>query len=366
MKRLFLIALLLAGGLAAAQNAAAQKEVPQTVNGKVVNQAQASTLAESIKRIASGGQTAWVAYAVPVTDGEHHMCCFNARSEFRGNGKCCGGCRLESSNGDNLVADRINDCHAPDADNFFVLARVSGGEVQQLRPASADCGLDLGGLTLYWLGEAKPAESVAWLGTFVTHFDGEDRAGRRLGDSALTAIAFHKDAASDAALQRYIAPQQARKLREQAAFWLGNARGKRGFEILRDAVRNDSDAKFREEATFAFSQSPVPEAEAELIGMARRDSDKGVREQALFWLAQSAGRKAAGVISDAIENDPETDVKRKAVFALSQMEHDEGVPLLINVAKTNKNPVVRKEALFWLGQTGDPRALDYIESILKQ
>jgi HEAT repeat protein len=38
----------------------------------------------------------------------------------------------------------------------------------------------------------------------------------------------------------------------------------------------------------------------------------------------------------------------------------------INVAKTNKNPVVRKEALFWLGQTGDPRALDYIESILKQ
>jgi len=361
MKRSFLIVVLLASGFAAAQN-----EVPQTVNGKVVNQAQARTLADTIQRIATGGQTAWVAYSVPVADGEHHMCCFNARSEFTANAQCCGGCRLESSGGDNFISDRINNCHAPEADNFFVLARVSGGEVQKLRPASADCGLDLGGLTLYWLGEAKSAESVAWLGTFVARFDSEDRAGRRLGDSALTAIAFHKDAAADAALQRLIAPQQPRKLRQQAAFWLGNARGKRGFEILRDTVRDDADAKFREEATFAFSQSDVPEAETELILLARRDNDAKVRAQALFWMGQKAGRKLASAISDAIENDPETAVKKKAVFALSQMDHDEGVPLLINVAKTNKNPVVRKEALFWLGQTGDPRALDYIESILKQ
>ena len=361
MKKLILIAVLLAAG-----SSAAQQERPQTVNGKVVDQAVSGTLADAIKRIAASGQTAWVAYGVPVSNGEHHMCCFNARSEFRNNGKCCGGCRLESGNGDSMIADRINDCRPPAADTFFVLARVSGGQVQKIRTTSVDCGLDLGGLTLYWLGEAKSAESLAWLNGFAARFVGEDRADRHLADAALTAIAFHKDAAADAALQRFIAPQQPRKLREQAAFWLGSARGQRGFEILRETVRKDDDAKFREEATFAISESEVAEAQPELIRMARHDSDREVRSQALFWLAQKAGDKAAGVISDAIENDPETDVKKKAVFALSEMEHGEGVPLLINIAKTNKNPVVRKEALFWLGQSGDPRALDYIESILKQ
>jgi len=361
MKKLVLSAVLLASAFAAAQNAR-----PQTVNGKVIDQAVSGTLADAIKRIAASGQAAWVAYGVPVSDGEHHMCCFNARSEFRGNPQCCGGCRLESGSADSMIADRLNNCHAPEADNFFVLARVGGGAVQKIRPASADCGLDLGGLTLYWLGDAKPAESLAWLGTFAARFTGEDRADRHLADTALTAIAYHKDAGADAALQRFIAPQQPRKLREQAAFWLGSARGQRGFEIVRDAVRNDSDPKFREEATFAISESQVPEAQSELIRMARRDSDREVRSQALFWLAKSAGEKAAGAISDAIENDPDTEVKKKAVFALSQMDHNEGVPLLINVAKTHKNPAVRKEALFWLGQSGDPRALDYIESILKQ
>ena len=57
---------------------------------------------------------------------------------------------------------------------------------------------------------------------------------------------------------------------------------------------------------------------------------------------------------------------KKAVFALSQLPKDEAVPQLIHVAETNKDPVVRKEAFFWLGQSGDPRALTFMESVLKQ
>ena len=59
-------------------------------------------------------------------------------------------------------------------------------------------------------------------------------------------------------------------------------------------------------------------------------------------------------------------MKKKAVFALSQLPKDDGVPKLIEVAKTQRNPEVRKQAFFWLGQSHDPRALDYIESVLKQ
>jgi HEAT repeat protein len=47
------------------------------------------------------------------------------------------------------------------------------------------------------------------------------------------------------------------------------------------------------------------------------------------------------------------------------MPKDEGIPLLIEVARTNRNPEVRRKAVFWLGQSRDPRALDFIEEILK-
>jgi hypothetical protein len=58
-------------------------------------------------------------------------------------------------------------------------------------------------------------------------------------------------------------------------------------------------------------------------------------------------------------------VKVRAVAALGQLPKDEGVPLLINVARTNTNPAVRKRAMHWLGQSKDPRAVDFFESILK-
>ena len=57
-------------------------------------------------------------------------------------------------------------------------------------------------------------------------------------------------------------------------------------------------------------------------------------------------------------------MKKRAVFALSQLPPDDGVPRLIEVARSHSNPAVRKQAMFWLGQSGDPRALAFFESVL--
>jgi HEAT repeat protein len=54
------------------------------------------------------------------------------------------------------------------------------------------------------------------------------------------------------------------------------------------------------------------------------------------------------------------------VFALSQLPREESVPQLVHVADTNGNFAIRKEAIFWLGQTSDPRAIAYIEQVLKR
>lgn len=359
MKGLVMLAVLLGAALASAQNVKLEDPRPQLANGRLVEHPLSGTLAETVNSVAARGQAAWIGYSAPKVAGIHHMCCFNARSQFKHNPQCCGGCRLESGDGSNFMG-RVADCPAPQTDRFFVLARVGSGEVLRIRPASADCGLDLGGLTLYWLGPAKPAESTAWLARFATG------GSRKLSDHALGALGVQADPSAQAALLGLLGAQHPKNLRTQAAFWLGSAHGRKGYEAVRDAIRSDRDPDFREEAVFALSESDEPEAEQELIRLAHEDRDREVRGQALFWLAQKAGKRVGAAITEVIENDPDTDMKKKAVFALSQMEAGEGVPLLIQVARTHKNPAVRKEAIFWLGQSEDPRALDYIESVLKK
>jgi HEAT repeat protein len=71
-------------------------------------------------------------------------------------------------------------------------------------------------------------------------------------------------------------------------------------------------------------------------------------------------------LNAAVESDPNFEVKKRAVFALSQLPKEESVPQLVRVADTNSNFAIRKEAIFWLGQSNDPRAIAYIEAVLKR
>ncbi len=41
-----------------------------------------------------------------------------------------------------------------------------------------------------------------------------------------------------------------------------------------------------------------------------------------------------------------------------------GIPALLDIAKNSKDPKIRKQSIFWLGQSGDPRAISYFESVL--
>jgi hypothetical protein len=106
---------------------------------------------------------------------------------------------------------------------------------------------------------------------------------------------------------------------------------------------------------------------------AARDSgtrSRGTRTNATFWLSRFAGAALSGhpnsLSDDGDRSDSDdTDVRGSAIFALSQLRHHEGVDPLIKIARTNQDASLRRKALFWLGQSGDPRALDVFESILR-
>ena len=327
---------------------AVYSQQPRVSNARPETRAVTGGLEATFQAIQTAqASPAWVGYAEPIVTGNRQSCCWNDG----------GGCSLERHSGDRgVTVAEPQTVKLEGPTHLVVLLRVENHQIGKIHTFTPECDLDAGGLPLIWLTGATAPESIRFLLS----------VGKSDTDAAVAAIALHANPAADQALEELAAPNQPEKLRRQAIFWLGNSRGRRGFEVISRIVREDPSDKIREHAVFALTQSKEPEAMSTVVAVAHNDSSARVRSQALFWLAQRAGQKIAeSSIRDAIANDPETEVKKRAVFALTQMPNGEGVPLLIQVARVNPNPEVRKQAVFWLGQSKDTRALAFIEDVLK-
>jgi HEAT repeat protein len=320
---------------------------PHIVNAKMDTRPASAGLAHEYRAIVDAAAApAWIGYSVAAIEGDHRECCWDGGSSCR--------CSLEGGHASEASGQTEK---LESSGRIAVLVRIESKQVSKIRVYAENCGLDAGGLAVHWLTDVKPAESVALLATFV-------RGGDQLSDSAILAIALHEDQAADRTMKEFIASSQPQPVREKAIFWLGAARGRRGYEALRVVVRDDPSDKIREKAVFALSINKTPEAVDSIVETAKGDKSAHIRGQALFWLGQKAGQKAAATITDAIANDPDTEVKKHAVFSLSQLPKEQGVPLLIQTARNNRNPEVRKQAMFWLGQSQDERALAFFEEVL--
>jgi hypothetical protein len=313
-------------------------------------------LAATVDRVRHSTDQLWIGYEVPALPGMHLSSCSDWSDSSQSDDGCCGEFRLEDEHGTH------RNSNGQATQNVYVLIRFDKGGPVKVKSVAAGCHLNAGGINFDWITGVKPEESIAFLVDLVNQQSDHSRAV----EGALLAISFHAAPEATRALEQIASSSPSPHIREQAAFWLGVQRGHDGFLALKSLENNSTDAAFREKLAFDFSQNSDQAAEDELLHMAKFDPDAKVRGQALFWIAQKAGKRATQALTDAIQNDPETDVKKRAVFALSQLPKEESVPQLIHVADTNSNLVVRKEAFFWLGQSQDPRALAYLEQVLKR
>ncbi len=311
-------------------------------------------LSATVTRFQHSTQQLWIGYEVPSLPRHNSSSCPDSNGS--NDDGCCGEYRLEGSeHGVNTASQ------STEPGKMYVLLRLNQGAVTKVRPVNAGCRLNAGGVPFTWLTGVQPEDSIHYLAQL-----GTQGTEKQPAEGALAALAMHASPAATSELATLASSSNSPKLREKAAFWLGVERGHDGFLVLQKLIHTEQDPKLREKLAFDLSINKDPAATDELLALAKSDANAGVRGQAIFWLAQKAGKKASAAITNAIENDPDQQVKKKAVFALSQLPKDEGVPQLIHVAETNQNPAVRKDAFFWLGQSGDPRALAFLESVLKR
>jgi HEAT repeat protein len=353
VKHIALAFMLSASAIAAAQQ-------PKVVNTQFNTEPAGSGLSATVARLQRSGQPLWVGYEVPALSRTNFSSCSDSESGSLSEDGCCSEYQLESTRDGMSTSDQ-----KLSPANMYVLLRLDHGAIIKVRPANAGCRLNAGGIPFTWIAGVQPNDSVAFLANFVSARP-EDSQGKRVTEDALASLAMHATPAATGALTSLAEPPNPPHLREKSAFWLGAQRGHEGLQALQKLVAKEEDPKLREKLAFDLSINSDPAAIDEILKMAHTDVSPQVRSQAIFWLAQKAGKKASASITAAIENDPELQVKKKAVFALSQLPQEEGTPQLMHVADTNTNPAIRKEAVFWLGQSKDPRALAYLEAILKR
>jgi hypothetical protein len=334
MKRLFLVFLLLVSSATAASR----------LERANVVQRNAGNFASEMQRLMASPTPVWISWDVPTNDPDAQMCCFNSVGEGEKRGWRGGRCSLGSTKGSFNIGSN-DSAPATKRETFTIFVRAAKGEIEDLRMFSEDGAVDAGGATITHLSGVSVANSVRFLEGVGTHH-------------AIAAIAMHRGSEGIDALERMV-----RGGEEHAAFWLGHKGGSRGRQILRDVLNGAESHRMVDQAIAGIAQDDDREATDLLLSLAKSHRSTQVRKQAIFWLGQRAGEKATAHLKEAAD-DPNAEVREMAVFAISQLPSDRAIPELITLARTHKSRGVREKAIFWLGQSGDPRALDFIEEVL--
>ena len=336
--------------------AAARGETPAALRGSAVESRGAGGDLGAALRAAAGSGPVWAAWSVPMVAGQRDVCCYSGDLDRRSSRRR--GCRLDGGEGGVSISSEPEAARA--GGELAVYARFEGGTMAEVRAFSTTCPVDAGSARLVWLEGVDPVQSVELMNREL--HSGAHRKGP--ADEALVALALHADPAADAALVELSHSPTPMELREDAIFWLGQARGERGYRELAAMVERESDPRVLEKVAFSLSQSPIAAAGETLERLATAHRDAKVREEAIFWLGQRGGSGIAAKLQRVAREDADLEVRKKAVFALSQLDHGEGVEPLLDLVRHGREDALRREALFWLAQSDDPRAMESLEALL--
>jgi hypothetical protein len=276
-------------GIAVSATAFAQH--PNFVNARVVSRAAQPDVARAIAAVVKPqAEPAWIGYAVPALNND---------ALGRGDG-WSERCRLEQQRVDPATNTYVQGpVRLEPSPNLMVLVRVQANEIQRVRTLSGDCQVDGGGLQVYWLGDVNAAQSVEFLKTLVIN-PGVITATRDHAESALSAIALHRDAAASSAILE-LAKNGTPRLRQRALVWIARRAESQAIGIISQAIDNDPDVEVKRQAVSALNQLPNNEGVPLLIKLARSHTNPIVRKQAMQRLGQSNDPRALSFFEEVLK-----------------------------------------------------------------
>jgi hypothetical protein len=283
----------------------------------------------------------WFKYQVAMEPGNGMPCCF-ADINGRGNDRTRG-CSLEDNHSSwgngNLDADSTT------LDIYF---KWDDGKPAKLFFAGSECPVDAAGYSVIDVKGVSQRSSLEFLSEALEANSGQSDKSDK--SRLIGAIAMHEGDYAQQKMEQ-LSNNANEGTRHKAIFWLGQARGKAGFEALVDIVDDKSkEMDDRTKAIFGLNESSFEQAPNKLLQLAKSSGEAQIQNKAIFWLAQSNNPQIITVIKDVLASSASTQVKEKAVFSLSQLSSIEGWDMLVDLARTGEQRQIREKAIFWLSQ----------------
>ena len=222
--------------------ATAGAQTPQVQNAQMKPQAVTSLARDVAALTAQATTPRWVAWQVPMTDGERNMCCYYS-DDYMSNG--VRGCRIEPQVTDG--PSKPPQFPAPSGPvrleagtQVTIFVRLVEKRIERIRPLSDDCPVDAGGLDLHWLTGVSGADSVAWLKARALDETMDVDVKSKIASAAVRAIALHRDPSAVATLIEFarstpITPT-ATSVRREAMTGLGQSRDPRALQFLQSVI----------------------------------------------------------------------------------------------------------------------------------
>ena len=326
-------------------------EAPTSLRNARVEVRAGVAPAAALEQAARDKAVTWVGWSAPAIPKACDICCFSDSFKSRS----CSLAERETSWG------MSNGSEKSLSGDLYVLVETKGGRPSRVKVVSPDCPVDGADRRVVWLGPVDAGTSLTALSRLLD----TDADSDKVRDTALLAIAYHRDPRADAILEkRALDRSLPEDARQQAIFWAGQARGDAGFRLIDRVLESEPDGDLRQHAAFALSQSGLPAAPDRIKRVAVEDRDAEVRGHAYFSLSQTDAPGVGQWIVGRLDAERDEEVREQAVFALSQL--DDGTDWLLKVLRSKRDPETVRRALFWLGQSKDPRALEEIEKILNR
>lgn len=217
-----------------------QQPVIQNAN---VSTRPASQLSRDIDTMAAAATTpVWVAWQVPMADGDRSLCCTYVSDDVPQGVR---GCRMEPTTGDGAwtppqfpVPSGPVQLEAGTSLTMYV--RLVERRLERVRVLSDDCPVDGGGRDVRWLTGVSGADSVAFLQSLATResLDVDVRSG--ITSAAVRAIGYHRDPAAVSALIAIASVPPTSNfvtgIRRQAMTALGQSRDPRALAYLSSII----------------------------------------------------------------------------------------------------------------------------------
>ena len=157
---------------------------------------------------------------------------------------------------------------------------------------------------------------------------------------------------------------------------LGTVRPGDAVDYLLSLAR-DGEGRVGREAIMPAMLADGVDASDELLAIGRDASRaRETRRSALSWLGQTSGidgavpaRVSTALLQIARDETDNMEVRRSALGVLSRLDHGAGIPPLIELARANLSgdrTWLSKEALNALARSGDPRARDFLRSVIQR